>query len=296
MFSNWLLITVSIGYISLLFLIAYLGDKYRHKLLERQNAIVYALSLGVFCTSWGFLGTSAQAANNSFTYISLYLAPILLFAFGWPFIQRIIKTSLKLKITSIADLLSARFGKSQSLALMVTIVALIGTLPYIALQLKTIVYSYQILQQNQDLPSWQLGLIVSTILAGFAIIFGIRAIDVTERHPGVMLAIAFESAVKLIAFLLVGLFVSFVIYDSPMEIWQQSQTQASIAQQFETSNIINMVGLLIIVMSAFLCLPRQFQVMFVEIKEQKNSNLARWLLPVYVIIFAFFKLNNFAAL
>ena len=288
MFSNWLLISVSIGYISLLFLIAYLGGKYRHKLVEKQHAIIYALSLGVYCTSWGFLGTSAQAAHGSFTYISVYLGPILLFVFAWPFIQRMIKTCLKLKITSIADLLSARFGKSQSLAFIVTVVALIGTLPYIALQLKAIVYSYKILQQNQDFPVWQLGLIVSSILAGFTIIFGIRTIDVTERHPGVMIAIAFESAVKLIAFLMVGIFVSFFIYDSPAEIWRLSQENVSLSQQFESSNIINMIGLLIIVMSACLCLPRQFQVMFVEIKEQKNSNIARWWLPAYILVFAFF--------
>jgi len=288
MFSNWLLISVSIGYISLLFLIAYLGGKYRHKLVEKQHAIIYALSLGVYCTSWGFLGTSAQAAKGSFTYISVYLGPILLFVFAWPFIQRMIKTCLKLKITSIADLLSARFGKSQSLAFIVTVVALIGTLPYIALQLKAIVYSYKILQQNQDFPVWQLGLIVSSILAGFTIIFGIRTIDVTERHPGVMIAIAFESAVKLIAFLMVGIFVSFFIYDSPAEIWRLSQAHVSLSQQFESSNLINMVGLLIIVMSACLCLPRQFQVMFVEIKEQKNSNIARWWLPAYILVFAFF--------
>ena len=114
MFSNWLLVTVSIGYISLLFLLAHLGGKYRHKLAPYQHSIIYALSIGVYCTSWGFLGTAAQAANGSFSYISLYLAPILLFVFGWPFIQRIIKISLQLNITSIADLLSARFGKSQS--------------------------------------------------------------------------------------------------------------------------------------------------------------------------------------
>jgi len=288
MFSNWLLVTVSIGYIGLLFLIAYLGGKYRNKLKAKQQTIIYALSLGVYCTSWGFLGTTAQAANHSFTYISVYLAPILLFVFAWPFIQRIIKTSLQLKITSIADLLSARFGKSQNLAVIITLVALIGTMPYIALQLKAIIYSYQILQETPDLPIWQLGLIVSIILAVFTIIFGIRTIDITERHPGVMIAIAFESLVKLIAFLLVGLFVCFVIYDSPMTIWELSKEQLDISKQFEFSSLVGMFGMLIIVMSAFLCLPRQFQVMFVEIKEQKNSAHARWLLPVYVLIFAFF--------
>lgn len=288
MFSNWLLVSVSIGYIGLLFLIAYLGGKYRHKLVEKQHAIIYALSLGVYCTSWGFLGTTAQAANNSFTYVSVYLAPILLFVFAWPFIQRIIKTSLQLKITSIADLLSARFGKSQSLAIIITLVALVGTMPYIALQLKAIIYSYTILQENQDLPIWQLGLIVSIILAGFSIVFGIRTIDITERHPGVMIAIAFESLVKLIAFLLVGLFVCFIVYDSPLDIWYLSKDTVSLEQQFSGNSLIGLFGLLIVGISAFLCFPRQFQVMFVEIKEQKNSALARWLMPLYVLIFAFF--------
>ena len=288
MFSNWLLVSVSIGYIGLLFLIAHLGGKYRNKLKAKQQTIIYALSLGVYCTSWGFLGTTAQAADHSFTYFSVYLAPILLFVFAWPFIQRISKTSLQLKITSIADLLSARFGKSQNLAVIITLVALIGTMPYIALQLKAIIYSYQILQETPDLPIWQLGLIVSIILAVFTIIFGIRTIDITERHPGVMIAIAFESLIKLIAFLLVGIFVCFVIYDSPMDIWRLSKDQLDISKQFEFSSLVGMFGMLIIVMSAFLCLPRQFQVMFVEIKEKKSSSMARWLLPIYVLIFAFF--------
>ena len=288
MFSNWLLVTVSIGYIGLLFLIAHLGGKHRNKFNEKQQAIIYALSLGVYCTSWGFLGTTAQAAHHSFTYISVYMAPIILLIIAWPFIQRIIKTSLQLKITSIADLLSARFGKSQSLAIIITLVALIGTMPYIALQLKAIVYSYKILQENQDLPIWQLGLIVSIILAWFTIIFGIRTIDITERHPGVMIAIAFESLVKLIGFLLVGLFVCYFVYDSPMDIWNLSKDQIDIEKQFEASNLIGIFGMLIIVMSAFLCLPRQFQVMFVEIKDKKSSGIARWLLPIYIMVFAFF--------
>ena len=288
MFANWLLVSVSIGYIGLLFLIAYLGGKYRNKLKAHQQSIIYALSLGVYCTSWGFLGTTAQAAHNSFTYISVYLAPVLLFVFAWPFIQRIIRTSLQLKITSIADLLSARFGKSQSLAIIITLVALIGTMPYIALQLKAIIYSYRILQETPDLPIWQLGLIVSIILGVFTIIFGVRTIDITERHPGVMIAIAFESLVKLIAFLLVGIFVCFVLYDTPVDIWELSKDSISLEEQFSANSLLGLVGLLIIGISAFLCFPRQFQVMFVEIKEQKNSSLARWLLPIYVIIFAFF--------
>ncbi|NRA21121.1 MAG: PAS-domain containing protein [Oceanospirillaceae bacterium] len=288
MFSNWLLVTVSIGYISLLFLLAHLGGKYRHKLAPYQHSIIYALSIGVYCTSWGFLGTAAQAANGSFSYISLYLAPILLFVFGWPFIQRIIKISLQLNITSIADLLSARFGKSQKLAIVITLVALIGTMPYIALQLKAIVYSYIILQENPDLPVWQLGLIVSVIMAGFTILFGVRSIDISERHPGVMIAIAFESLIKLIAFMMVGIFVCFFIFDSPLEIFRQSVEQINLSSQLEPASLVNMLGMLVIACAAFLCLPRQFQVMFVEIKEPRYASLSRWLIPLYVLIFAFF--------
>ncbi len=288
MFSNWLLVSVSIGYISLLFLLAHLGGKYRHKLVSYQHSIIYALSIGVYCTSWGFLGTAAQAANASFTYLSLYLAPILLFVFCWPFIQRVIKISIQLNITSIADLLSARFGKSQKLAIIITLVALIGTMPYIALQLKAIVFSYQILQQNQDFPGWLLGLIVSIILAGFTILFGVRSIDISERHPGVMIAIAFESFIKLIAFISVGVFVSFYVFDSPLEIFQQTIEHIDLSGQFSLSSLVGMFGLLIIATSAFVCLPRQFQVMFVEIKEPKFANLSRWLIPLYVLVFAFF--------
>lgn len=288
MFPNWLLVTISISYIGLLFLMAFLGDRYREKLFKQQHTIIYSLSLGVYCTSWGFLGTAGQAASNSFSYLPVYIAPILLFIFAWPFIQRIIRVCLKLNITSIADLLAARFGKSQLLATVVTFVALFGTLPYIALQLKAIVNSYEILRQDHLLSSWQLGLVVSLILAGFTIIFGVRAIDVTERHPGMMLAIAFESFVKLIAYLTIGIFVSFFLFDSPMDIWRQANETLPVSTEFTYPNMVSMFGLLFIVMSAFLCLPRQFQVLIVELKEQKHALWSRWTFPLYILVFAFF--------
>ena len=207
MFPNWQLVLLSLTYIGLLFLIAYLGDKYRQQLANKGQSIIYALTLGVYCTSWSFLGTTGQASTNLLSYLPIYLGPILLFVFAWPFIQRIIRVSLTLHLTSIADLLAARFGKSHNLAIIVTLVALVGTMPYVALQLKAIVYAFQQLQLEQSLNSWHIGLVVSLVLALFTVLFGIRHIDVTERHPGVMLAIAFESLVKLIAFITVGVVV-----------------------------------------------------------------------------------------
>ena len=244
MFPNWQLAGLSFAYIGLLFFIAYMGDKYRHKLVRKSQAIIYALTLGVYCTSWSFLGTTGQASNNFISHLPIYLGPILLFIFAWPFIQRIIRVSLKLNLTSIADLLAARFGKSHKLAILVTVVALVGTMPYIGLQLKAIVYSFQQLQAEQSLANWHFGLIVSLVLAGFTIVFGVRNIDVTERHPGVMLAIAFESLVKLFAFLAVGIFVTYVLFDSPMDIWRRSSASLQLDQQLNFPNVMSMFCLL----------------------------------------------------
>jgi len=288
MFPNWQLATLSIGYIGLLFLIAFLGNKYRHKIVRKSQGIIYALTLGVYCTSWSFLGTTGQASTNFLSHIPIYLGPILLFVFAWPFIQRIVRVSLKLNLTSLADLLASRYGKSHNLAIMVTIVALVGTMPYIALQLKAIVYSFQQLQAEQTLVTWSFGLITSIVLAGFTVIFGIRHIDVTERHPGVMLAIAFESLVKLFAFLAVGIFVTFFIFDSPMDIWTKSGANLQLEQQLNLPNMMSMLAMLVIVMAAFLSLPRQFQVMVVELKNPKDTKLSRKIFPLYLLIFALF--------
>ncbi len=288
MFPNWQLTTLSLAYIGLLFFIAHIGDKYKHNLFKKSQPLIYGLTLGVYCTSWSFLGTSGQAASNILSHIPIYLGPILLFVFAWPFIQRIIRVSLKLNLTSLADLLAARYGKSHNLAIVVTLVALVGTMPYIALQLKAIVYSFQQLQADQSLNTWWFGLIVSLFLACFTMVFGIRNIDVTERHPGVMLAIAFESLVKLVAFLSVGLFVCYGLFDSPMDIWRQSGANIQLDEQLNAPNIISMFAMLIIVMAAFLSLPRQFQVMVVELQNEKDTWLGRRIFPVYLLIFALF--------
>ena len=288
MFANWQLLFISFSYITILFFIAFIGDRYKRKLYKSYQPIIYALTLGVYCTSWSFLGTTGQASNNVLSHLPIYLGPILLFLFAWPFIQRIIKVSLKLNLTSIADLLASRYGKSRHLARLVTLVALIGTTPYLALQLKAIVYSFQQLQVGQVYNFGQLGFAVSLVLAWFTVVFGIRSIDVTERHPGVMLAIAFESLVKLVAFLAVGLFVSFVLFDSPVQIWQQAEQKMALNSQFTLPNFTSMFAMLIIVMAAFLALPRQFQVMVVELKIQRDTWLSRRIFPIYLLVFAVF--------
>ncbi|NMP33104.1 response regulator [Thalassotalea sp. M1531] len=288
MFANWQLATLSLGYIGLLFVIAFLGDKYRHRLAKKWQPFIYAMTLGVYCTSWSFLGTTGQASSNFLSHLPIYLGPILIFIFAWPFLQRVIRISLKLNLTSIADLLAARFGKSHNLAIMVTLVALIGTMPYLALQLKGIVYAFEQLQIDPFVNSGQFGFIVSIVLAGFTVVFGIRHLDVTERHPGVMLAIAFESLVKILAFIAVGVFVTFFLFDSPMILWQESGASVKLERQLQWPNLSSLAAMLIIVMAAFLSLPRQFQVMVVELQDAKHTQLSRKLFPIYLLIFALF--------
>jgi len=286
MFSSWQLTLISLAYIGLLFVIAHLGDKYRHQISARVRPFIYALTLGVYCTSWSFLGTTGQATSNFLSHLPIYLGPIFLFLFAWPFLQRIVRVSWKLNLTSIADLLAARFGKSSKLAVVVTLVALIGTLPYIALQLKAIVYSFDQVQVDSPIDAGAFGFIVSIVLAFFTMVFGIRNIDVTERHPGMMLAIAFESLIKLFAFLAVGIFVCFFLFDSPVSLWQQTNMSPQLNEQLTTPNLTGFLAMVVIVMAAFLSLPRQFQVMIVELQDKNDSHLSRKIFPIYLAIFA----------
>ncbi|RCU45337.1 response regulator [Corallincola holothuriorum] len=284
--SDWLLFLFSIGYIGLLFLLAYLGDKKIIVFRGQWRGIIYALSLTVYCSSWSFLGTAAQASTDPLAHLPIYLGPILLFLFAWPLIQRMIRVSHKLRITSIADLIAARFGKSQPVAMLVTVVALFGTTPYIALQIKAIVQSWLTVAPDSASPQFA-ALVVVSLLAGFTLAFGLRNISVTERHPGLMLAIAFESLLKLGAFIIVGGIAIFLLLDSP-SIDVQRVAQQSIDNIDLSAQLPSFMASLVMVMAAFLCLPRQFQVMVVECRSPRDTRSSRWLFPLYLLVFALF--------
>ncbi|MCM2680064.1 hybrid sensor histidine kinase/response regulator [Echinimonas agarilytica] len=287
MLNQWQLIAISLGYICLLFALAWFGDLKRFQLSDKVRPWVYSLSLGVYCSSWSFLGTTAQSSNSSFSHLPIYLGPIALFLFAWPLIQRMMRVSHSLQLTSIADLIAARFGKSQGLALSVTLVALIGTMPYLALQIKAIVYSIRLMSPS-SFSDAELGFLVTAVLASFTVWFGIRTVDMTERHPGIMLAIAFESVIKVIAFLLVGLVISFVVFSSPVDLWQQAQAAGVSKQQLGWPDLTTLLGSTVVVSAAFLCLPRQFHVMIVESRGPEEAKTSRWIFPAYLMVFALF--------
>src|SRR5476651_2204149 len=214
---------VAFAYLGLLFAIAYYAD-------QRADAgrpviagpYIYSLSLAVYATAWTFYGSVGRAASDGIGFLPIYIGPTLMIALWWVVLRKMLRISKQNRITSLADFIASRYGKSALLGGLVTVIAVIGILPYISLQLKAVSTSVTILVQypeiimpagvgaapiREDTALW-----VALILAAFTIAFGTRHLDVTEHHPGLVAAIAFESLVKLVAFLAVGIFVTFGIY------------------------------------------------------------------------------------
>ena len=207
MIDWWVLLVLSLGYVMALFAIASWGDNVEQRRFSTfGRSLIYSLTLAVYCTSWTFYGAVGTATESGWGFLPIYLGPMLVILFGWPMISRIVAISKRQNLTSIADFIAARFGKAQSLAALVTVIATIGSVPYIALQLKAIVSGFSVVSNYSAVggTAYDTAFVVATSLAVFAILFGTRKIDVTEHHEGMMIAIAFESIVKLLAFVAVG--------------------------------------------------------------------------------------------
>ncbi len=295
MIQPWAVLAYSLAYVGFLFAIAYWGDeRARRRGRPRAKPVVYALSLAVYCTSWTFYGSVGLASKAGYSFLPIYLGPILVFALGWPLLQRIVRISKAQNITSIADFIAARYGKSQILAATITVIAVLGTLPYIALQLKAVSTSFQILLAYPDivmpsrmasLPLWRdTALIASLILALFAILFGTRHIDATEHHEGMILAIAFESVVKLIAFLAVGAFVTWGAFGGIGELAGRVAADPRLHRLFAGGvDGTAWVTMTLLALIAALCLPRQFHVAVVENADEADIRKAAWLFPAYLV-------------
>ena len=291
MLSSWSLIVTALAYMGLLFGVAWYGDKQRIARDHRNfQALIYALSLAVYCTSWTFYGAVGSAATTGWGYLPIYLGPILVMLFGFDLIRRIAETSRDQRITSIADYIAFRFGRSHAIAVLVTIAAVIGSVPYIALQLKGITTGFEVISHASGtsgaLPG-NLSLYIALALALFSTLFGTRNLDASEHHRGLMWAIALESLVKLLAFLAIGLFVIFGVYDGFDSVAETVRENASYQALFSPWRLPEGFGVhLVLAMVAILCLPRQFHVAIVEFRDRRELALARWLFPAYLAIFA----------
>src|SRR5213594_959699 len=298
MLSAPVIIIASFAYVGLLFAIAYYGDKRADAGRSIiANPYIYALSLAVYCTSWTFYGSVGRAATSGIGFLPIYLGPTLMAALWWYVMLKIIRISKQNRITSIADFIASRYGKSQMLGGLVTIIAVVGIIPYIALQLKAISGTFLIVLQypafttpeNQGAPLFvgDNTFYIAMLLAAFTILFGTRHLDATERHEGLVAAIAFESLVKLLAFIAVGLFVTFWLYDGFGDIFgragQTPQLSALLTLGSESGSYATWASLTFLSMAAIMFLPRQFQVTVVENVDERHLTKAIWLFPLYLL-------------
>ena len=301
MFSGWLLVAVSLLYIAVLFGIAWRGDRRaREHGASQRRPVIYSLALAIYCTSWSFYGAAGQAATGGWSFASIYVGPILTFLLFWPVLAKMIRVAKHQNVTSIADFIASRYGKTQSLAAFASLVALIGALPYIALQLKAVSTSFSVLTADGDPTHTPLfadtAFYVAVVMAAFAILFGTRHTDATEHHEGMIHAVAFESLVKLLAFLVLGAYVTWGMFGGLGELLAHADVQLELQRQLAQQNFgQSFWAQTLLAMLAVLCLPRQFHVAVVENTHRDDAAKARWLFPLYLLVFAFFILPLAAA-
>jgi Na+/proline symporter/CheY-like chemotaxis protein len=297
MLQGWVVIAVALAYIGLLFLVASYGDRKRGLGRDgRARLLIYPLSLAIYCTSWTFFGSVGFASRTGFDFITIYIGPALMIGLCGPLLIRVVRLAKAHNITSIADFIAARYGKGQAVAATVALIAIVGTIPYIALQLKAVSASLETIlthiTSGTEVTRPLLGdiaLFVSLSMATFAVLFGTRHIDATEHQDGLMLAVAAESIVKLVAFLAVGIFVTFWIFDGPVALFTEAmQRPATAAILNRAPRIDTLVAMTLLSFVAFILLPRQFHVAVVENNNEGEIKRAVWLYPVYLILINLF--------
>ncbi|MBA4501743.1 histidine kinase dimerization/phospho-acceptor domain-containing protein [Marinobacterium marinum] len=303
MLTNLVVLVVAFSYLALLFIIAAWGDRRAEQGRSVVNSpTIYALSIAVYCTAWTFYGSVGRAATTGLSFLLIYLGPTLAMLCGWLVLRKMIRIAQSQRITSIADFISARYGKSGGLGMLVALIAVVAIMPYIALQLKAITVSYGILTEypNQRPPALSLSAFwddkafwVALVLAVFIILFGTRHLDASERHEGMVTAIAFESLVKLCAFIAVGIFACFILYPGPGALLERAGSILPDAGlHFGLDQIpggpLGWFGTLILATLAFITLPRQFQVLVVENVNEHHLRRACWLFPLYLLLINLF--------
>ena len=294
MLQGWIVIACALGYIGLLFVVASYGDRTRRfGRVGRSRLFIYPLSLAIYCTSWTFFGSVGLASRTGYDFLTIYVGPVLMIGFCSPVIMRIVRLAKTQNITSIADFIAARYGKAQTVAAAVALIAIIGTIPYIALQLKAVSSSLTtILGPASGAMQPILGdiaLYVAVAMAIFAVLFGTRHIDATEHQDGLMLAIATESIVKLVAFVGVGVFVTFWMFDGPLALFAQALERPDTAAVLTREPVLGtIIAMTLLSLFAIVLLPRQFHVTVVENNSEAEIRRASWLFPLYLVLINLF--------
>lgn len=297
MVATWAVILSALVYLCFLFAVAHWGDHAGRRLMEGPaRSTIAALALAVYCTSWTFYGSVGLASHSGLDFLAIYIGPILVIGLGHALVARVVRVAKTQNISSIADFVAARYGKSERVAAIVSLIALIGSIPYIALQLKAVSSSLDVFltASNGTVPLripfiGDLALVVALVLAGFAVAFGTRHTDATEHQDGLMMAISVESVVKLIAFLVVGSYVTFVMFDGYGAIVERLNAQEISSNLIaKTSGFGSYITLILLSSCAALLLPRQFHMTVVENRAIGDLKRAAWLFPLYLVLINIF--------
>ncbi len=302
MLSANFVLGIALAYVAILFAVAFFGDRRarRGRLGWLQSPVTYTLSISIYCTSWTFYGAVGSAARSGLEFATIYLGPTLVFAGWWVFLRKLVRIGQIHRITSIADMLSSRYGKSAWLAALVTVIVVAASTPYIALQLKAVTTSFQVVSGSGPAalagaysahPNFHLAFWIAAGMALFTILFGTRNIDANERHHGVVAAIAVEAVVKLVAMTVVGLLVVSMA-GGPAGVFERMPAGMLHADEVFGPR---WVTLCFLAGAAVICLPRQFQVTVVEIGDERHLATAAWLFPLYLFLISLFVLPIAAA-
>jgi Na+/proline symporter/signal transduction histidine kinase len=287
-----LLVLFCLAYVALLFAVAFLAE--RRAAMGRigwlRSPMIYTLSLSIYCTAWTFYGAVGYAARSGLEFVTIYLGPTLVFVGWWLLLRKLVAIGRKQRVTSIADLISSRFGKSNLLGVVVTLLAVVAATPYIALQLQSVTLSFGVFASGTP-EGWALpdsdatAIWVAGGLALFTILFGTRNLDAKEQHHGVVLAIAVEAVVKLVALLAVGIFVVWGLAGGPADLFDRIEASAIGDWELQPGR---WAGLIFVSGAAVICLPRMFQVMIVESGEERHMARASWAFPLYLLLMSLF--------
>src|SRR5262252_8205831 len=288
MLHDWSVIAAAFAYIGFLFFIASYGDRLSATQRGRASALIYPLSLAIYCTSWTFFGSVGFASCTRLDFLAIYIGPILMVGLCTPLLRRVVQLAKSQNITSIADFIAERYGKSQAVAATVALIAIVGSVPYIALQLKAMASSLEtILSEDKAFSQipiiGDIALVVMLAMAVFAVLFGTRQADATEHQHGLMLAVATESIVKLVAFLAVGIFVTFWMF-SPHELVERAMKTPEAVRAIDyVPSAGNFLCMVLLSFCAIMLLPRQFHVSVVENSSDAEVGRSRWLFPLYLV-------------
>ena len=272
--SSLLVILIIVVYLAVIFYVAFWAEK-NSKSKWVNNPYIYTLSLAVYCTAWTYYGSVGLAATSGLTFLTIYLGPVIIIPVWIILMRKVIRISKINKISSIADFVSLRYGNNRFLGALVTFVCVLAIVPYISLQLKAISETFNVITEHHIIGNSIINdttFYIAILLAIFAAFFGTQHTDATERHKGIITAVALESIIKLVFFLIIGLYVTFYLFNGPTDIY----SKVSKLPNFEVQQTINGVEggfnwflLSILSMIAIMLLPRQFQVTVVENEREK---------------------------